>query len=359
MRGWFATISKRASRVVRVEVDVLETGAVRLGPTVVCDGFAEGCPWRVQTHVHDDHMADFERSKGLQDLAMSPETYALLVDERNADLEYRSNLHRLKRGEERVLEDGSRLQLLPSNHMLGACQAALELLDGRRLGYSGDFGWPLDQVIQVDQLVVDATYGSPASVRKYTQAEAEACLFVLVSERVRLGPVHIRAHRGTMERVLTVLAGAVDAPVLASRRLIGEVEVYRRFGLASGELIAFDSDEGGEALKQRSYVRLYSKGDGRGNEPVGGTSIVCSAFMSGRDGHNDPLTMYSDRSYCVAVSNHADFEETLAYVKATGAERVVTDNTRSHGWELALAIRERLPGVHAAPSSNKPGPRWT
>ena len=340
-------------------VDVLATGAVRLGSAVVCDGFAEGFPWRIQTHVHDDHMANFNRSKGLQDLVMSPETYALLVAELDVDLEYRSNLHRLKRGEQRELDDGSLLVLLASNHMLGASQVALELPDGRRLGYSGDFGWPIEQVIQVDELVVDSTYGSPRSVRRYTQAEAEACLHVLVGERLRRGPVHIRAHRGTIERVLTVLADGVGAPILASPRLIAEVDVYRRFGLAAGDLIAVDSDDGGAALMERSYVRLYSKGDEGANEPAAGTSIVCSAFMSGRDGHEDPLSMYSDASYCVALSNHADFEETLAYVRATGATRVVTDNTRNHGWDLALAIRDRIPGVRATPSTNKPGPRWT
>ena len=341
-----------------MEVDVFSTGAVRLSSVVVCDGFLEGCRWRVQTHVHADHMADFNRSKGLQDVVMSPETYALLVEEFDVDLGYRSNLHRLNRGERRVLDDGSQLALLPSNHMLGACQVALELPDGRRFGYSGDFGWPLEQVIQVDELVVDSTYGSPRSVRKYTQAEAEACLFDLVYERLRQGPVHIRAHRGTMERVLTVLAADVGVPTLASRRLIREVEVYRRFGTAAGDLVALDSEDGRSALKQRSYVRLYSKGDAAGNEPMAATSIACSAFMSGRDGHEDPLTIYSDSSYCVAMSNHADFEETLAYVRATGASRVVTDNTRNHGWELALAIGDRIAGVHAEPSRNRPGPRW-
>lgn len=340
-------------------VDVLATGAVRLGSAVVCDGFAEGFPWRIQTHVHDDHMADFNRSKGLQDLVMSPETYALLVAELDVDLEYRSNLHRLRRGEQRELGDGSLLVLLPSNHMLGASQVALERPDGRRLGYSGDFGWPIEQVIQVDELVVDSTYGSPGSVRRYTQDEAEACLHVLVGERLRRGPVHIRAHRGTIERVLTVLAGGVGVPILASPRLILEVEVYRRFGLTAGDLISVDSDDGRAALRERSYVRLYSKGDGSANEPAAGTSIACSAFMSGRDGHEDPLSRYSDSSYCVALSNHADFEETLAYVRATGATRVVTDNTRNHGWDLALAISDRIPGVHATPSTNKPGPRWT
>ena len=65
---------------------------------------------------------------------------------------------------------------------------------------------------------------------------------------------------------------------------------------------------------------------------------------------------YSDRAYKVALSNHADFHDTLAYVEATGAEKVVTDNTRNHGVELAIAINERLLGVQAQPSTNNPGP---
>ena len=38
----------------------------------------------------------FDKSKGLQDLLMSPETYALLVAELNADLEYRDNLRQAR-----------------------------------------------------------------------------------------------------------------------------------------------------------------------------------------------------------------------------------------------------------------------
>ena len=72
---------------------------------------------------------------------------------------------------------------------------------------------------------------------------------------------------------------------------------------------------------------------------------------------NYPLVTYSDRAYKVALSNHADFSGTLEYVRATGAKRVVTDNTRNHGVELALAIKNRL-GVDARPSSNRVGPRW-
>src|SRR5688572_22043183 len=100
-------------------VDVLASGAVCLGTNVVCDGFINGYKVRVQTHLHDDHMGEFDRSKGLQDLFLSPETFDLLVAERNADLAYRTNFYAIKRGDAYQLEDGSILTLLPSDHMLG------------------------------------------------------------------------------------------------------------------------------------------------------------------------------------------------------------------------------------------------
>lgn len=331
-------------------VDVYEDGAVSLGPSVVCDGYHDQRPFRVQTHIHDDHMANFDKSKGLQDLLMSKQTRALLIADQNADLEYRDNLIAVGAGAYE-LDDGSMLTLLPSGHMLGASQVLVELRDGRRCGYSGDFGWPLDDVIEVDELVVDSTYGSPTSVRQYTRGEAEACLLEVVCQRLRHGSVHIKAHRGTIERVLHILSGNIDVPILSSQRLLREVEVYREYGFAVGAVEVLDSALGRAALAERSYVRLYSKGDGYGNELTEGTTIECSAFMVPRD---TPLLTFTDRAYRVALSNHADFEETLAFVAATGARRIVTDNTKNHGIELAMAINMRLPGVYARPSTNAP-----
>ena len=334
-------------------VDVFESGAVRLGPKTVCDGYARDFPYRVQTHIHDDHMNDFDKSKGLQDLFMSPETRALLIAEYDADIEFRDNIVPIEQGMKKELDDGSKLVILSSGHMLGACQTAIELPHGVRCGYSGDFSWPLDQVIQVDELVVDSTYGSPASVRRYTQEEAESCLLEIVCGRLRHGSVHINAHRGTVERVLHVLGGEVGVPILASARLVREIAVYQEHGFAVAALEAVESADGRSALRARSYVRLYSKGDGFGHERPEGTSVTCSAYMVNTD---HPLLRFSDRAYRVALSNHADFEETLAFVAATGATTVVTDNTRNHGVDLATAINDRLGGVHAEPSTNSPVP---
>lgn len=54
------------------------------------------------------------------------------------------------------------------------------------------------------------------------------------------------------------------------------------------------------------------------------TTITLSAYMSNPV---DPILEYTSRSYRVAMSNHADFEGTLEYVKASGAKFVVTDSS--------------------------------
>ncbi|MGI9558236.1 MAG: hypothetical protein ACR2NQ_01020 [Thermodesulfobacteriota bacterium] len=333
-------------------VDVLESGAVCLGADVVCDGFADNASFRVQTHIHEDHMSDFDKSKGLQDLFMSPGTYSLLVADLDADLEYRNNLHQVSHDKVIEIEGGAKLSMFPSNHMLGSCQVALELPDGLRIGYSSDFGWPIDKVIEVDQLVVDSTYGNPDSVRKYSQEDAESRLLEVVSERLRYGSVHIKAHRGTIERVLKVIDGQVSVPILVSESLNREIEVYQKYGFMGGNLVTLGSNKGQSVLKERSYVRLYSKGDGFGNEPIkNSTSIQCSAYMM--QGSDNPVLQTSERSYNVALSNHADFGGTLDYIQSTGAKMVITDNTRSHGVDLAIAINKKL-SISAKPSNNYP-----
>ena len=349
---------RKLFRMSNPRVDVFSNGAVLLGPNVICDGFVhQKYSYRVQTHIHDDHMVDFDRSKGFQNLVMSQETYELLIAERNAELGYRENLFPVEYHERFEIPDGSTVSLIPANHMLGSSQVLLELPIGLRVGYSGDFGWPLNEIIQVDELVVDSTYGSPSSVRHYSQESAEARLQEIVCQSLRKGPVHIKAHRGTIERVLHILSSDVGVPILASERLIKLVRVYQNYGFAVGQLEEHDSCTGRSAQLERSYVRLYSKGDGWGNTgPDNGTTIVCSAYTVSP---HDPCRTYSNRSYRIGLSNHADFNETMEYIEATGAKVVVTDNTRQHGVKLAKSINERLKGVLAMPSTNADTPNWS
>lgn len=338
-----------ASRVM-----VAASGAVIFGSEMACDGFYAEVPIRVQTHIHDDHMADFNSSKGNQDIVMSRATRDLLIAEFDADLPYRSNVIGADYGVP-MSTGGGVLWLLSSAHMLGAAQVLYEFADQYRVGYSGDFSWPIDDVIQVDELVVDSTYGSPDNTRTFTQAEAEARLLDLVAERLRFGPVHIKAHRGTLQRGLQVVAGSVSAPILASPRVCAAMAVYHRHGYVGVDLVDASTEAAKESLRHGRYIQVYGPGDRLPVDPISSSSVNLTAYMSRP---NDPLTVYSENSYSVAISNHADFGGTLEYVRATGARYVVTDNSRGgKAHELAASIRDRL-GIEAVASMGASTFEW-
>jgi putative mRNA 3-end processing factor len=334
-------------------IEVFPSGAVVLGDRISCDGFHRDYQVRVQTHVHLDHMDNFETSKGLQNIFMSEPTRKLLVCEFNADLPYRDNVYALEMGVPRAV-DGQKVTLLHSGHMLGSVQVAVELADGRRLGYSGDFRWPLEEVIEVDALVVDSTYGSPERKREYTQEQAEERFLNLVLGRTMRGPVYVKAHRGTIQRALQILTGQVSCPILGSARLCNEVDVYRTHGYGIGQVCLVTSEEGRTHLKSGRFIRFYGTGDEFPVQITRGSTITLSAYMARAD---DPVMEYSDCAFGVALSNHADFIGTLEYIQATKAKYVVADNTRGHGTELAQEITRRL-SIPARPSTTTLSREW-
>lgn len=334
-------------------IDVSATGAVHLGPRVVCDGFAFDAKVRVQSHIHVDHMDSFEASKGFQDLVMSEPTREFLVAERNADIPYRENIKTMELGTSREF-GGDCLTLLHSGHMLGAVQTCVELPDGTRVGYSGDFRWPLTAVIEVDGLVVDSTYGSPDHVREYSQADVDGRFIELVVGLVKRGPLYIKAHRGTLQRALELLAGLVDVPIVASPSICREIAVYRKWGYCLEPTISAAVDKSVGHSKGR-HIKVYGSMEAWPPDDGFSSKVVLSAFSVGP---KDPVAAYSDRSFRVAMSDHADFNGTLEYVAATGASYVITDAVRgANAAALATELSHRL-GVTALPSSSRASPEW-
>ena len=104
---------------MKYPIDVaMPSGAVSLGPNIVCDGFRLSAEVRVQTHVHKDHMDSFETSKGQQQIIASKQTLRLLIAEFDADLPYRSNVRAVSQGQAYKAGE-SKVTLIPSGHMLG------------------------------------------------------------------------------------------------------------------------------------------------------------------------------------------------------------------------------------------------
>lgn len=335
-------------------VDVTIEGAVLLGPDIVCDGFYYGAKVRIQSHFHADHMMHFDTSKGLQHIFLSHPTYDLLKQAQNADLPYHANIKAFSFGE--LVEVGqSEVLFLSSGHMLGSVQTQVTLSDGTRVGYSGDFTWPLEKTIEVDVLVIDSS-GSPNTCRRFSQEEANTRLVGLVAEKMRHGPVVLLAHRGTLQRALCVLDCELRGiPCVASQQTCQETEIYQRYGYSIPQLYGIDSEEAKRVIDDGRYIRIFRGKEHRPPSIPSATIIVLSAYISKP---NDPVVQRSENSYCVALSDHADFEGTLRYIEATEAKAVITDNTRhGDGIELAQEIRSRL-RIEARPSSSELGTGW-
>jgi putative mRNA 3-end processing factor len=259
-------------------IDVAMSGAVMLGREVCCDGFLRVASVRIQTHVHMDHLDGFESSKGCQTIVMSEGTKALLCCEFNADLPYRSNIIALPPDDGSLRIGESKITLVRNGHMLGSVQVKVEYPADPRLGYSSDFQWPCDKVIEVDELVVDSTYGSPDNVRNYSQDECEYKFIQLVKKQLPRGPINIYAHRGTMQRALQLLTDEIDAPIIGSTRLEKEVEIYRQFGYTIGKLVNAGTEIAREIGRTARYIRLYGTGDAKPTE-VRGTTIQADGIL--------------------------------------------------------------------------------
>ena len=337
-----------------MRIDVSGSGAVTLDNAVTCDGFVRDYPIRVQTHVHKDHMYGFSTSKGHQHILMTQPTLDLLIVEYNADIPYRGNFEAIRLNQT-VCRGNCQIRLLDNGHMLGSVQVEVTLPDGLRCGYSGDFAWPLEKVIEVEELVLDSTYGSPDSIRRFTQEEANNRFVDLVVDRIRSGPVMILAHRGTLQRAISCLDDEIKDPIIASPRLYNELKVYQQHGYSLTNVLSTSAEESRPILTEGRYIRLYETRDRRPADTGSATLITLSAYMSRLD---DPVVEYSEKSFCVALSDHADYEQTLEYVRETGARKVITDNYRGrHGAELALALKQEL-GIDAQPSKNQHDREW-
>jgi putative mRNA 3-end processing factor len=322
-------------------------GALVLSEAVSCDGFDCERPIRVQTHIHSDHMCDFETSKAHQTILVSKDTRDLLIAIYNADLRYRNNLRVLPEGQAFEV-DRERIEFHPSDHMLGSVQVCVTDRNGYRVGYSSDFFWPMAAPMQVDELVVDSTYGDPARQRGYNQHHADDQLLKIAAETLGSGrPFAFIGHNGRLQLALHMIAPLIQVPVIATKKAHRVANVYRQSGYSMPEPLLSDSPEAIAILRKREpCVAMVSLSERRAAPWVDRfVKISLSAYMSRRD---TAVTRYHNGDVCIAMTDHADFQGTLEYIEATGARKVWTDPRTGNAEALAEAVQELL-GVDAAP----------
>ncbi len=286
----------------------------------------------VISHAHSDHLGRHRRP------VVTPNTLLLLRDY-------------LKNADPIVLPYGEPLDapaytitLHPAGHCLGSAQAlVVSEATGHRLLYTGDIktrpsptNEPLEAV-QADTLVIESTYGHPDYVfpsEEQTLAAASRTLRAWLSRGER--PVALGWRLGKAQELLHHLL-ADGFEVVAEPGIYQAVEAYREAGVNfPGRVAAFDGHWPDGA------IALFPPG--RSTQSLRGYRHIRTMELTGWAVSDSPRHWRRQADASLPFSDHAGYDDLLAYVEAVKPKRVYT----VYGFpDLAAKLRAMgYPAVH-------------
>ena len=325
------------------KASIYKNGAVLLGKNVVCDAHAPR-PLRVVTHAHWDHYLGFEKSlEECRHILMTPLTRDLMGILKGKDWISSPKCLALEYGLPFRLEKET-VTLYPSGHIMGAAQVLVTIKEGEKLLYTGDFKFPQAKIISSDILVMEATYGNPAHVRNFkTRIENE--LISLTRNCLKEGPVHVLGYYGKLQEALVIFSKVdLGVPFILQRKAFRMTKLCQKHGLKFGTYLSASHPEAQKLIQGKErFVGLYHTMTERGLD-----KNVTRISLSGWE-FEQAVRRLNSNKYVVALSDHADFEELLEYVRESRPKLIITDNYRvGDASALAREIRMRI-GIPAEP----------
>jgi len=311
-------------------------GAILLGVNVEVDGYASRL-LRVVTHAHEDHLGGLASSirKALFVIA-TPTTFRLLEILGKNVPEYK----RLELPYDKSVSiEGERLTLRKARHIAGSAQVEVEG-SGYRVGYTGDFKMPgTEPMRDLDVLVIDATYGSPLSQRRWGEWDALAALLSLVEEGLKRGTVYIYGFNGKLQEIMVELrVRGVTAPFAADPKTLAMARVASDFyGVSVEPLTTTDQVRPGEPVVVFAHTTRF-----RGMRRMPGLHLR----LTGRELRGVAVRV-ADNVFNVSFSDHASFREVIEYVEEARPGAVVVDAYRGREARFTARYIERRLGIPA------------
>ncbi len=330
-------------------IHIRNDGSISLNPLLSCDGGTENKEkFHVVSHAHTDH---FKANKVVE--TYNKDGLVLMTELTRRLLQYSPitlgenylGLKTINPGEPEKLNDLT-VKFLDNNHILGSVQVEVkDYLNNISTGYSGDFNSDIIEFIDVDYLVVDATYnGEIANNRTWTPEEAENLLIERVSEDLSLGPVNLIADSGLLQLLVHKLnIKDKHENIIAKKEVAHFSKIYNDIGYEQPLGVDKSSSEAKQLFKKGKYLWIgNSLADWPFDIPRGKTYVVKN-FSPSND-YAITQKSSSEDMFKVSLTCHASQREIYEYIQGVNPKAVITDSSRNQSGSITLAknIRNKL-----------------
>lgn len=288
------------------------------------------------SHAHSDHTAAFRKAG--KTIIASEETFRIVGREPQP--------HPKIGG----------LSLFPAGHMLGARQLHAKL-DGETFVYTGDFSLHDSYtagsapILSCDILMIDSTYCSPSMRLPQRGQVAEGIRrFVAGGEQSII--VFGAYQRGKSQELIALLNDECSVAPVVHEGIAKICEAYERCGVRLDYLQA-GSEEAKEAMRHPFVAIMPPSKVSRefgSNLSAAFDRDVLTAVATGW-AHISVFPV--DKAF--ALSDHADFRDTMRYIYESGAKKIVCANSGSR----AAALHLRRLGFNAIEKSELGAPQQT
>lgn len=336
-------------------VYVANTGAIKLGKHVSCDGPTEESEsLHVVSHAHGDHFDEKDVKNSIlnkKKIVFSEITRELM---RYCELNLSSNNGYLSQQEvskSKTYDCGVTVTLKDSEHILGSTQIQVEDPEVGLIGYSGDFNRGIEDFINVETLILDATSVGDFE-RKWNMSDVLEMLALEIRKSLQTGPVNICADNGLLQQIISEMDLRSSIPkVIGSNQIAHFSKVYNDYGFHQPEVLEKNSNEGKELRLSGNYIWLgRNMKDFPGSKPPGTTYYIRNFGIANESPINESRRV--ENQYNVGLSCHATLDESLEYVSNVNPKYVITDSSRNqNGAEiLASHINAKFSNIKAASS---------
>lgn len=269
------------------------------------------------SHAHSDHY----RLKPLRVMSRVPKLMSRATREL---IDHRNRLDNVILGEPNSSIEiaGLRLDVFDAGHVLGSLQLLIDA--GERVVYTGDFNIERRivlrpaPILKTDILIIDATYGHPRHAFP-PRNEIYRQILRLAKEASDRGGGLLLASRplGTGQELTALLSLAAKLEPFVEKSIGNNNKIYEKYGEHIGNYIVCPS------LPPESSVAIISLSRYRN----GAAAIPCTGWAAGCG---------------IPLSSHADFDDLIYYVAASGAQTVYAFSAHARSFSSILTHEARV-----------------